>query len=281
MKPPILLIVLVILVLNACTHNTEEPSTPVDTPVKTSLRTIVTTSASGTDSLLLSHYHNTDMIDNLSSTHFTYDTVRQLLISIGRYINLFAQTIRYDVNGLPIGGRINNDYYGGTGGSYQYDSDSVIYRLQGTRITEMILCNHKHTPSGPFPPTLSTDTSLRITISYTNDNPQNIHAAYANGASYDLAYTYGTHKSPLYRSRIKFMVSPNDTYNLFLLSGHYIDFFAANDVLSIKRTGVTANGVSSFEKIDFLYTYNSAGYPLTAQATFGTGKTLSQQFLYE
>ena len=261
---------------------------PVPTPVVPSgpyyLKEITTTPAGGTPvTAMWTHYYlNFPQFVTYAYDNYKYDTVSLLLTEI--YFtggtSATGQVFKYDASRLPVGAKKNYSFYGATGGSEYTTSDSVIYKVENGKITEAITCNHRRSSFAPGGNTFSTDTTVRVTISYVNDNPYKIHIVNTGGNMIDLEYTWGSKKSPLLDSKIKYLLNPDDA-PLQSSTTQYVTLFASNELTGIKKTITAPNGTITTDRVDFVYTYNDAGYPVTAQGTQLNGVVFSQQFLYK
>ncbi|MCW3119349.1 MAG: hypothetical protein JWM28_3431 [Chitinophagaceae bacterium] len=274
MQKPVLFIAgLLSVVFISCTPNAEQPAPA--TPTKYYLSKVYATMQSGqvyTSEWILGKANEVIYRNPYS---YNYDSVTggprymaYVLPPAGR-----SWTIAY-ANGLPAGGsKSENSYAGGTG-------YTIAYTTQNGRITEMLHHSPRGYSVGPFPPTSSTDTTIRASMNYVNDNVSKISVAFKNGFSRVLEYTYGTNKSPLVDQRLKFLFNPEDD-EFLSFTNHYIDFFSTNEILSIKMAITKPNGVVTVESATYQYTYNKEGYPLTVKGTLSSGEVFTQVFEYK
>jgi hypothetical protein len=288
MKKAVFVTIVAVTLVISCTPNVDPvPSPPPTPPVQTRffLSKIISTTLSGQPVRTLDCIYGITpaTTELISYYHYSmgYDTVNKLpksFMFVSDNSNSYSAV--YNASLLPVGGRKTSAFTGGNPASNTSNSDSLIYKTLNGRIIAMTVCNRSYFSYSPGGSGSSTDTSARVTISYINDNISKIHVDYSNGATRDLEYIYGTQKSPFYEARLKHLLNPDDD-KLLELDRHFIDLFVTNEIISINKSETLSNGMKKNEKMDFSYTYNSAGYPLTAQASSSTGTILTQTFQYK
>jgi hypothetical protein len=278
------LVLLFITAITSCTPGVGP--TPAQAPISTAalyLTKVTTTmSASYVYSIEWRRYSGIPSLVAFSNDSYFYDTAN-LLLNKTEYLGNGYGTIRtflYGASLIPASGRRTFSSWAGTGGSFYSNSDSMLYRVENGRVTGINFCNHRHLSYAPHDTTFSPDTTSRVTISYNNVNPSRIHIANSDGSGMDLEYSWGTKKSPLYNSKRKYLLNP-DQDRFEYLREHYVALFADNEVLSIKKTVISANGTISSDRVDFVYTYNDAGYPISSKGTMASGATFTQLFEYQ
>jgi hypothetical protein len=288
MKQNIACFLAVLLVMNACTPGSvpqPQPSPPIPANTHFYLSKIVTVTNYTSETLWGDANPRIPALRYLFPYSMSFDTVNMLLkdfIFVNPTGISRGQSFFYDnVSLLPVAGRKSSSYCScGPSGNISSNSDSVLYTITNGKVTGIIVCNHRGFSVAPGGISFNPDTSRRITIAYTGNNPSTVTISNTDGSSVRMDFAFGTKKSPLFESKIKYVLNPDDEAFLSLTT-HYADLFTDNEILTITRTTIPVTGATKVEKVTYTYVYNDLGYPVTAQGVYNTGETFTQTFVYE
>lgn len=243
----------------ACKKETSTtPGTPTDPGTSSKLLKKITETQNGQSTIYNFAYDAAKRLtsvktaDNAESIEFAYDAngnvVRMEQKEDNNFRNLYTYTYN---NGVPVSATFKS-WELTAGEPDDLIEDDVLTYTVANNLVSKINVNMKQS-----------DISVDFDLTYSNNNLAKVVSSGTPGFAYTATFTYGD-KKPIYPRVFNYVLDPY---------GYSVQFFAKNDLrkLIIDMPGTTAD-----KTINTTYTYDSAGYPLTA-----TDGSTTSKFDYE
>lgn len=239
-------------------ENTSNPTTPTDPGSSSKLLKKITETQNGQATVYNFSYDAAKRLtsvkttDNTESIDFTYDANGNVTKMEQREDNNFRNVYAYTYNnGVPVLATLKSWELTAGEPDALYEDDVLTYTLANNLVTK-INVNMK-----------MLDKSVDFELSYASNNLSKIVATGTQGFDYSASFTYGD-KKPVYPRVFNYVMDP---------SGYAVQFFAKND---IRKVVFDLPGTTGDKSITTTYTYDAAGYPLTA-----TDGSTTSKFDYE